>query len=123
MDDNVAIPSMIIQPFAENSIWHGIAGLKTKGLIVIKFNLLTENVIKIVIEDNGVGMEQSKDQSQKSRNHLHLGMQMTQKRLILLSKKFNIDAHMNYSELNPGTENVGTRVELFVPFSYDNSSS
>jgi len=123
LDDNVAIPSMIIQPFAENSIWHGIAGLNTKGLIVIKFNLLSENVIKIVIEDNGVGMEQSKDQSQKNRNHLHLGMQMTQKRLILLSKKFNIDAHMNYSELNPGTENVGTRVELFIPFSYDNSSS
>jgi len=123
LDENIFIPSMIIQPFAENSIWHGIAGLASKGLISIKFTQLSDKVLKIIIEDNGTGMEQSKDQSYKSKNHLHLGMLMTHKRLVLLSKKYNIDAHMKHSDLNPGSENLGTRVELFVPYSYGNISS
>jgi hypothetical protein len=122
LNDNIVIPSMIIQPFAENSIWHGIARIETKGYIKVKISYFSENMLKIMLEDNGVGMDHSKDLSYKSKNHLHLGMQMTRKRLVLLSKKHHIDAHVEFNDVSPGAENRGTRIELFIPYGYGNAS-
>jgi sensor histidine kinase YesM len=121
LKDNIVIPSMIIQPFAENSIWHGIASIQSNGFIKVKISYLSDKVLKIVLEDNGVGMDNSKDKSFKSKNHLHMGMQMTRKRLVLLSKKYEIDAHVEHYDLYPGTENRGTRIELYIPYSTSSS--
>jgi len=52
----VLIPSMIIQPFVENSIWHGIANLEKQGIIVISFLLQDEKSLQITIEDTGTGI-------------------------------------------------------------------
>jgi LytS/YehU family sensor histidine kinase len=117
--DEVQIPSMIIQPFVENAIWHGIAPLEKKGMIIIKFRLLSERSLRIIIEDNGIGMKQSATYSIKTEKHLNLGMEMTRKRLELLGKKLNVPAGIEFRETFPGSPNPGTEVVLVVPFSYN----
>ena len=58
--DDYYIPSMIVQPFVENAIWHGISQLSGQGKITIRFIYVNEKSIRIVIEDNGIGFEKSK---------------------------------------------------------------
>jgi LytS/YehU family sensor histidine kinase len=122
-EDSFIIPSMIIQPFAENAIWHGIATMENNGLVSISFILFTDQLIKIVIEDNGIGVEKAskaaKSNSNATKKHLHLGMEMTKKRLQLLNQKYNVDAHLEITDVNPGTEYPGTRVSIYIPFNFE----
>ncbi len=120
MDENleeaeVRIPSMIIQPFIENAIWHGIAALEEKGRINIKFQRHDEKSVTVIIEDNGIGIKRSEAYSTKQEKHFHLGMEMTRKRLELLGKKYSIKTAIEFFETYPGTANPGTRVVLVVP--------
>ena len=115
--DEVQIPSMIIQPFVENAIWHGIALLEEKGQIIIKFLMQDDKSLTVIVEDNGIGMKRSETFSAKREKHLNLGMEMTRKRLEILGKKFSVKTCLTFSELFPGSENPGTRVEMVVPVS------
>lgn len=113
--DELQIPSMIIQPFVENAIWHGIAFLQEKGQIIIKFHMQDDKSLAVIVEDNGIGMKRSETISAKSEKHFHLGMEMTRKRLEILSKKFSVKTRLTFSEIFPGKLNPGTRVEMVVP--------
>lgn len=117
-EDEAMIPSMIIQPFVENAIWHGISTLKGNGMIRISFAMHTPIAIKISIEDNGVGMKQAGAFSSRGENHLHMGMAMTQKRLEIIGKRMNIQTSVTISETSPESLNPGTRVVILVPVSY-----
>jgi hypothetical protein len=48
---------------------------------------------------------------------------MISKRMLLLSKKYHMDVCIEVAELYPGLDNAGTKVEIYIPFSYDNTSS
>jgi two-component sensor histidine kinase len=115
--DEIQIPSMIIQPFVENAIWHGISSIDIKGEIKIKFRMQDEKSLAVLIEDNGIGMKRSEAYSIKSEEHLHLGMDMTRKRLEILGKRFSVETSIEFSETSPGNPNPGTRVKLVVPVS------
>ena len=117
-EDTVYIPSMIIQPITENSIWHGLATLEGKGTIKISFQAYNSKALKVIIEDNGIGMKKSLGYSEKSSQHQHLGMQIIKKRLELLSKKYKTETRIRYSECTPESDNPGTMVELILPFIY-----
>lgn len=117
--ETLYIPSMIIQPIAENAIWHGIATLEEKGVLKISFRVHNSNSLKIIIEDNGIGMKKSLEYSAKSSQHHHLGMQIIKKRLVLLSKKYKTKTSIIYSASYPNHQNQGTRVELIMPFIYN----
>jgi two-component sensor histidine kinase len=116
--EDILIPSMVIQPFVENSIWHGIASLDEKGIISIRFSQHDEKSLQIIIEDNGIGMKKSEQYSVKGEKNLKLGMEMTRKRLDLLGKKYNVETSIEFSEKIPGSMNPGTRVVLIVPFTF-----
>ena len=117
-EEGVFIPSMIIQPIAENAIWHGIATLEEKGFIKISFRVYKPKSLKIIIEDNGIGMNRSSEYVEKGSHHQHLGMQIIEKRLKLLNKKYNTETGITYSEGYPSKPNPGTIVELILPFIY-----
>ena len=110
----VEILSMLIQPFVENAIIHGMTQKKEKGKIEIDFRR-EDKILLATITDNGIGIEQSlkkkgPDQSlQKS-----LGMMVTQRRLELLSGSEN--KHTLKVEELKGTEGevLGTRVTLKI---------
>ncbi|MBK6965173.1 MAG: histidine kinase [Bacteroidales bacterium] len=117
-EDEAMIPSMIIQPFVENAIWHGISTLKGRGMIRISFAMQTPKALKISIEDNGVGTKQAGAYSSRGENHLHMGMAMTTKRLEIIGKRMNIPTSVTISETSPESLNPGTRVVILVPVSY-----
>jgi LytS/YehU family sensor histidine kinase len=112
----VFIPSMLIQPFAENAIWHGIATLQKDGMIRLKIEKHTSATLKITIEDNGIGITESRRNQGQRVQHLRMGMDMTMKRLDLLSRRYKTEASVTTADCNPGMPNPGTRVELVMPF-------
>jgi hypothetical protein len=114
-DEEIMLPSMIIQPFVENSIWHGIAGIEDQGLIRIVFSQKSEKEIIVRIEDNGVGFQKLTNALQKDGKRFHLGVEMTRKRLEILGKKFGIKTALTFSENSPGSLNPGTVVEIVIP--------
>ena len=57
--DSIKIPSMILQPFVENSIKHGILPLNKKGEVLIRISKNDNGQLVFGIEDNGIGIEQS----------------------------------------------------------------
>jgi LytS/YehU family sensor histidine kinase len=117
-EDEIFIPSMIIQPIIENSIWHGIATMEEKGDIKISFRSYKSRSMQIVVEDNGIGMKNSLEYSDKNSQHQHLGMLIIKKRLALLSKKYNTETSISYSECRPDHRNPGTIVVLIMPLIY-----
>ena len=114
-DYDSCIPSMIVQPFVENSIWHGVSSLEEhKGEITIRFKEIDEKSILIEIGDNGMGIEKSKVFS-KSEHNLNMGVSLTIKRLKLIGERKNVNSKITTSELNPGEINPGTKISLVVP--------
>ena len=112
------IPSMMIQPLVENALWHGITRLKEKGMVSVYFQKEDEHALKIIVEDNGIGLKKSALYSTNSQDHLGLTLDLNRKRLELLGEKFNIKTRIEFNEAFPDRENPGTRVEIVVPYSY-----
>lgn len=110
--ENILIPSLLIQPFVENSIWHGVSHLKDKkGKLNIEFQFLDNNV-KIIIKDNGVGRNFS--QTLKTQDVYHkqnsLGIEIVRERIDFLSKKHFIKSSLEFID-----EDEGLTVLLQVP--------
>jgi len=112
--DDYNIPSMIVQPFVENAIWHGISSLPGKGTIKVIFQYISEKSIRILVEDNGIGFVKTRAYSQ-SENSLNISSSLTTKRIKLLGEKYNIEARITEEELYPGEENPGARIILILP--------
>ena len=97
---NLQLPGMLIQPFLENAIWHGLRYRSEKGFL--KLNFMKENqLFKINIEDNGIGIEESKKQkTQHQKNREGRGMKNTLERISLLNDlyKKEIICKVNDSE-------------------------
>ncbi len=115
------VPSMLFQPFVENSILHGILPLKSKGRIIIKIQKTVNEYLSVIIEDNGIGIEKSR---QKKVNlistHISKGMNITEERLKLLKKKYlksEISVKGPYEIIEEG-KTLGTRVEIILPLIY-----
>ena len=122
-EEMIYIPSMIIQPIVENSIWHGIASLNVPGRIEISFQSYTSKSLVINIRDNGIGIKKSMEYQSRNSGRPHLGMQINGKRLDLLGKKYGTQASINYSECLPGNPNPGTMATVIVPFTYNISET
>lgn len=82
---NLKVPGMLIQPFLENAVWHGLRYRTDKGFLSLKFTK-NNDLLKITIKDNGIGIEESKKQKtehQKTREGR--GMKNTLERIKLLN--------------------------------------
>ncbi|WPO89962.1 histidine kinase [Chryseobacterium sp. HR92] len=88
---NLQIPGMLIQPFLENAIWHGLRYRTEKGFLKLNFEK-NESHLKILIEDNGIGIEESKKQkTQHQKNREGRGMKNTLERIQLLNDLYKKD--------------------------------
>ncbi|MHA4843149.1 two-component regulator propeller domain-containing protein [Flavitalea antarctica] len=115
--DSVEVPPLIIQPYVENAIWHGLLHKETEGYLLIYVSKLSENMIKVVIEDNGVGRERAKELRSKSAvTRKSLGMKLTENRLSLLNKYAELTASVDIIDLKDEGESAeGTKVVLKIP--------
>lgn len=99
------IPPLILQPFVENSIWHGLADKNSDGKITIEVTR-DNTLLNCIVEDNGVGRKATKPNSGKS-----YGMKITKDRIELLNKLKSTNASINLVDLEKGT-----RIEVKLPF-------
>jgi tetratricopeptide (TPR) repeat protein len=111
------VPPLIIQPFVENSIKHGLKQTKHDGFINIDIKCENSTLLIIEISDNGVGYEKSKQIStHKPSNHKSLGMELTSERLAIMKKSIGEEASFTINEIiNESKEVCGTIVILRIP--------
>ena len=107
------VPSMLIQPYVENAIWHGISTLEGKGIIRVQFLLEKENLLKCIIEDNGIGREQA--MKTKKSTSTSFGMSITKERIEILNSLEGSNLTIKVHDLTKNNKPAGTRIELFLP--------
>ncbi|WP_299161918.1 histidine kinase [uncultured Tenacibaculum sp.] len=110
--EEVLIPPMLIQPFIENSIKHGIKTIKN-GIITLHFSTKKEFLL-CSIEDNGIGIQQSK-KSKKTTNHKSIAIKVTEERIKTLSKK----SKFVVKEIVENKLVTGTKVFFKIPLKMD----
>ena len=116
----ILLPPMLVQPFIENAIWHGIMPLKEKGKLKISYQAENERML-VIVEDNGIGREES---AKKSRivGHVPTGLRNVNERIVLLNKILKEPIHCNIIDLKKKDgKPAGTRIELSVPVTHLNN--
>jgi tetratricopeptide (TPR) repeat protein len=115
--ETVEIPSMIVQPFVENAIRHGLYNLQGKeGKLNIAF-YKKEGYLICEVDDNGIGMEEAERiKSQRLIKHQSLGMDITRQRLELVSKMTNGDYNITVVNKQDMDQNpAGTTIIIKFP--------
>ncbi len=115
--DTLQVPPLIIQPFVENAIWHGLLHKGTDGKLVIQISKTPDQKLKFIIEDNGIGRARAMELKSKSATaSKSLGMKLTEDRINVLNQYNGLDASIDIIDLtNPEGEATGTRVVLTIP--------
>jgi sensor histidine kinase YesM len=110
------IPTMLIQPYVENAISHGLILRKDKGLVKISLTL-NKNFLLCIIEDNGIGRDASREINlKKQHGHHSLGTHITESRLKLVNDLYGTSLKTIYTDLKDVQGNAaGTRVEIHIP--------
>lgn len=120
--DDIHIPPLLMQPFVENAVWHGLMHREEKGMLTISLGMENasgagENVWLIcVIQDNGVGRRQAGLLKSKSaQKHKSMGLQITAERLALLTDKGKAGHFFDIEDLyDDEGRPAGTRVILKI---------
>lgn len=112
------IPSMLVQPYIENAIWHGLLH-KTSGdcLLTISFRQSNDSKLLVIVEDNGVGRVRAGAlKSKEAGAFLSRGLQITKDRLELIKNLYAISATADITDLylSDGTA-AGTKVVITLP--------
>lgn len=110
------IPTMLIQPYVENSISHGLGPKEGKGYVHITLNQVNGS-ITCVVEDDGVGRKKAMQiKNAKNGSHNSLGTKITESRLKLVNELYGNKMQVKYLDLtNENGSATGTRVEITIP--------
>ena len=108
--EKVMVPPMILQPIVENAIEHGKIYNKENGIVSIMITPENKNSLKILIRDNGIGLEESRNASKVSTKK-SMSLNIVRKRLDYLSQKLNTAAQLTLD----ATTQEGTCVQLLMP--------
>jgi LytS/YehU family sensor histidine kinase len=112
---SIQVPPLIIQPYVENAIWHGMMHLDDKiGKLQIKIEMVN-GFLKCLIDDNGIGRKKSRE-IKGGKIHRSVGLSITKERLENLNAIYHSNLSVKlkdkYDENGLGS---GTTVELFIP--------
>ncbi len=114
--EKYVVQPMLIQPYVENAIWHGLMHRKEKGFLWLHFSRM-ENTLHVMIEDNGVGRAMAKKikESQLITRKSH-GMQVTAERMSLLSQQMKVPVQAIVDDLfDNNHQSIGTKVSITLP--------
>lgn len=118
IEDDVALPPLLIQPFIENAIIHGVIPKKQTGTIDIDFKIENDSLICIILDD-GIGINQSKQNKENSvLAHKSMALEIIKKRLEMITEATSKHATIAIDELSEHGEITGTKVLLSLPLQY-----
>ncbi|MBC7885112.1 MAG: histidine kinase, partial [Saprospiraceae bacterium] len=119
-NEELLVPSLLVQPFVENAIWHGLLHKEGEKNLKIEFQNMNDEYITCTIEDNGVGRIESaeiqknkisvtKDQSR--------GIHIVKERLLMLQQKAGKPANIDIVDLvDEAGDATGTKIIVTIPF-------
>jgi ligand-binding sensor domain-containing protein/signal transduction histidine kinase len=114
--DEVMIPVMMLQPFLENAIWHGVLPMRSPGHIDIIIEPQGQDLIRVRITDNGIGISESgKRKQENGSGHVSKALRLTTLRLELISKMTGQVLYASIRDRKESGEGQGTSVELLLP--------
>ncbi len=109
------IPPMLLQPFLENSIWHGLSPRTAAGILKLSIDAPAVGILRITMEDNGVGRKAAGQLSQRQPGHVPMGMRNVEERIALFNKVNQADIRVAVSDLyDQSGQPAGTKVELLL---------
>lgn len=113
--DEYMIPPMLLQPYVENAVWHGLRYKTEKGKLDIKVSQNTKNEIIITIIDNGVGREKSKEfKTENQLKYTSKGMSNIDKRVSILNKMYQDKVSVYIENYKDTAEDKGTKVVVTI---------
>lgn len=116
--EQFSVPPMVIQPYIENAIWHGLRYRNDKGWLLLKIEQTKTGVI-CLIKDNGIGIANSrKIKTKNQENHQSTGMKNSHERIDILNKihKKQLRVTVQNND-NEQTEYPGTCIQIEIPYS------
>ena len=109
------LPHLMIQPFVENAIWHGLLSKKGSGTITVSFNYENTTTIRCSIDDDGIGREASKTQETTFKRK-SLALSIVKQRLDLMAQSLKVECYVDIiDKTNQLGEATGTRVVIVLP--------
>jgi ligand-binding sensor domain-containing protein len=116
----IKVPPLIIQPYAENAIWHGLMHKEDNGHLTIEL-FEQKEMLCCKITDNGIGRKKAAELKSKSgSNHKSMGMRITADRIAILQKEKQFESHIYIKDLVlPDDSAGGTEVLIKIPIQYD----
>jgi LytS/YehU family sensor histidine kinase len=114
--DEIKIPPMIVQPFVENAIWHGLMPKQGERHLQITFKLLNDEMLQCTVKDNGIGREAaSKIKSSTQPAHTSKGLSLVYDRLAILRQQYGQVFNAQIHDLkNENGEPAGTEITLHI---------
>ncbi len=110
--DSVEVPPMLIQPYIENAVWHGLRYKETKGKLILNISA-KDGFLVVEITDDGIGRKKSTElKTVNQRKHNSTGLKNIQERLQIINKVYKTDYRVSIEDL---TEQGGTRVRIYLP--------
>ena len=114
---NIKVPSLVLQPFLENALWHGLSSKKDDKKIVLHVYRAQEDFVTISITDNGIGrIESERINQDKLLKRKSVGISITKARLTNFSKSYTNDYNIEIEDLYDDHNNaIGTKVIVDIP--------
>ena len=113
--NEISIPPMLLQPYIENAIKHGLMNKQGKRVLQLHIKQLEEN-IEILIEDNGIGREQASLLRRNMPKYQSMGMSINDERIKLLSQANDLFIQIVIEDKkNLSGEAEGTKVTITIP--------
>lgn len=112
------IPNMVLQPYVENAIKHGVSQMEGRGKLVISFNLLKEKqLLECIIEDNGVGIQQAQKYKVADAASFSKSMSITDKRILTLNQlnPKSVPISLDITDKGGNEDCSGTIVTIHFP--------
>ncbi|MFN3755242.1 tetratricopeptide repeat protein [Flavobacterium sp.] len=119
IEDDMALPPLLLQPFIENAIIHGVIPKKEIGSIAVRFTIEKESLF-CTVEDNGIGFNESKAQKEHSVvAHKSMALDITKKRLEMIESTTKQKTEFKIEEIKNNPEEIsGTKVTIHLPIQY-----
>jgi LytS/YehU family sensor histidine kinase len=109
------VPPMLIQPYIENAVWHGLRYRESKGTLLLRIQKESGNLL-VEITDNGIGRKKSAELKTKNqKKHNSTGLKNIEERLSIINKVYKSNYRVSIDDLPEGT---GTRVRIYLPITH-----
>jgi len=117
--ENIKIPTMLLQPYVENVVKHGLLHKQGKKLVTIHFQKIDKH-IRISVDDNGIGRQKSAELNAiKNKNHQSFASEATQNRVNLLNQYNQKNISIQFiDKTNLSQQTIGTTVVFEIPITY-----